>query len=86
MDEFDRNVRLNVYRHFVSQNKAPVAHEIARDLNVASERIQQSFERLADEHVLVIDPETHRIRMAMPFSAVPTAYDVTIADKSWWAN
>ena len=86
MNKFDRNVRLAVYRHFVSKNKAPAANEIALDLNVATEQIHQSFDRLADEHVLVIDPDTQQIRMAMPFSALPTAYEVTIDEKAWWAN
>ncbi len=86
MNKFDRDVRIAVYRHFVSENKAPGASEIAEALNLATEQISQSFARLANEHVLVLDPDSKEIRMAMPFSAIPTAYKVTVGEKSWWAN
>ena len=86
MNEFDLDVRLAVYRHFVSANRAPGAHELAKVLNSEVDLIYQSFARLADEHVLVIDPESLEIRMAMPFSATPTAYKVTVEQNTWWAN
>ena len=86
MNEFDGDVRVAVYRHFVADCKAPGADEVAAVLNVDPEAIRQTFARLADEHVLVLVSDSLEIRMAMPFSAVPTAYEVIIGEKSWWAN
>ena len=86
MNEFDRDVRLAVYRHFVSARRAPGAHELAEALGSEMDLIHQSIARLADEHVLVIDPESLEIRMAMPFSATPTTYSVNVGEDSWWAN
>lgn len=37
-------------------------------------------------HVLVLDRWTREIRMAMPFSTVPTAFRTEIGDRTWWAN
>ena len=34
MNKFDRDVRLSVYRHFVSGFKAPTVHEVPKDLNI----------------------------------------------------
>lgn len=86
MDEFDNNVRLAVYRHFLSEKRAPAASDIAELLKTEPRLIESAFERLAAEHVLVIDPATKELLMAMPFSAVPTDYTVRVGEDKWWAN
>ena len=86
MNNLDCDVRLAVYQHFISQGKAPAATEIGQILNVEADKIHQSFKRLAEEHILVLDAGSGDLRMAMPFSAVSTAYTVTIGNKWWWAN
>ena len=86
MDEFDNKVRLAVYHHFVSEKKAPGTQEIAEALNSDTESIRLAYERLADEHVFVLNQETRELLMAMPFSAVATDYKVVIGENSWWAN
>ncbi|MEO7238488.1 MAG: organomercurial lyase, partial [Gemmatimonadales bacterium] len=40
----------------------------------------------AAAHVLVLDPATRGLWMAMPFSAVPTSFRVTTPSGEWWAN
>jgi hypothetical protein len=47
--------------------------------------VKASLERLAAARVLVLHPETRRIWMAMPFSAVPTAFTVRSGRRHWWA-
>ena len=44
------------------------------------------WRRLHDAHALVLDPATLEIRMANPFSAVPTAYRVQAGGRRWYAN
>jgi Alkylmercury lyase len=39
-----------------------------------------------DAHALVLDAGTGEIRMANPFSGVPTAYRVRTAGRRWYAN
>jgi hypothetical protein len=41
---------------------------------------------LHDAHALVLDSSGEEIRMANPFSAVPTAYRVEAAGRWWYAN
>lgn len=45
-----------------------------------------SYRRLAEGHVIVPDPESGEVWMAMPFSAVPTEFRVVVGERSVWAN
>ena len=45
-----------------------------------------AWRRLHDAHALVLETATHELRMANPFSAVPTAYRVRAAGRWWFAN
>jgi hypothetical protein len=67
-------VRLALYRSFAETGQAPVGLE------------QAALEELAAQRVLVLDPQTRNIRMAMPFSAQPTAFIVRHGPRSWYAN
>jgi hypothetical protein len=84
--EFDNAVRLNVYEHFVSHCRAPSAGAVAVALGAHPDHVREAFRRLAAAHVLVLQPDTAEIWMAMPFSAVPTPFRVTAGDAAWWAN
>jgi hypothetical protein len=83
---FDNTVRLTVYGHFVSQGRAPGVTAVAAALDAHPDQVRQAFQRLAKAHVLVLQPGTHEIWMAMPFSAVPTPFRVRASDAAWWAN
>ena len=48
--------------------------------------MQAGLLRLHDAHALVLNPATAEIRMANPFSAVPTAYRVQADGRWWYAN
>lgn len=86
-ENIDREVRLAVYQHFLSTGAAPSVEALTAPLALPLEEIASSLRRLGAQHVLVVeDGRTPRIRMAMPFSAVPTAYRVETARGSWWAN
>lgn len=82
----DNDVRLFVYRHFVEECRAPTIAETAQALDADPAQIRASFKSLGEGHVLVLQPDTDEIRMAMPFSAVRTDYTVTAGESSWWAN
>jgi hypothetical protein len=41
---------------------------------------------LNQNHFFFLDPGTTNIRMANPFSAIPTQFTVQVAQKSYWAN
>ena len=85
-EDLDRRVRLSVYDHFVRSGVAPGPDDTAREVDASESAVRDSLERLAAAHVLVLDPGTRRLWMAMPFSAVPTAFRVTAGARHWWAN
>ena len=84
--ELDDRVRVSVYRHFVRRGLAPEVHDLGDELGASPAVIAASLERLAAARVLVLDPATRRLWMAMPFSAVPTAFRVRTSGGEWWAN
>lgn len=84
--ERDRTVRLHVYRHFVDRQRPPSTVEIAAALQLSSVEVEAAYERLAGNHILVLEPGGGTIRMAMPFSAVPTRFRVSSSGRTWWAN
>lgn len=84
--ELDGRVRLSVYRHFVRHGHAPSVGDLSDELGASPAVIADSFERLAEAHVLVLDPATRGLWMAMPFSAVTTGFRVRTPGGEWWAN
>ena len=86
MDERDVNVRTSTYRLFVELGRAPTVDEVADELGLATDEALSSWRRLHDQHALVLNPATAELRMANPFSAVPTAYRVHARERWWYAN
>lgn len=48
--------------------------------------MRAGWRQLHEAHALVLDAATDEIRMANPFSAVPTAYRVHANGRRWYAN
>jgi len=48
--------------------------------------VVEGWRRLHEAHAVVLNPATDEIRMANPFSAVPTAYRVQAGGRWWYAN
>lgn len=68
------------YRRFVELGRAPTPDEVGDP-----DEVRDAWRRLHDAHALVLDGDG-AIRMANPFSAVPTPYRVEAAARSWYAN
>ena len=85
MDAADIELRNATYRRFVELGRAPTAQEIAAATNRPEADVRAAWLRLHDAHALVLD-EVGEIRMANPFSAVPTPFRVEAAGKRWYAN
>jgi hypothetical protein len=82
----DLQLRNRTYGLFVELGRAPTAAEVAVATGEAEEEVRAGWRRLHDEHALVLDAATGEIRMANPFSAVPTAHRVQAAGRWWYAN
>src|SRR6476660_672484 len=79
-------VRNLTYRMFADGGRAPTVDEVAREGDLTSAEVQASWRELHRAHALVLKPATTEIRMANPFSAVPTAHRVHAAGLCWYVN
>jgi Alkylmercury lyase len=85
MDPSDIGLRNATYRRFVELGRAPSADEVAAVVGLAAAEVRAGWRRLHDAHALVLG-DGGEIRMANPFSSVPTSFRVDAAGKRWYAN
>jgi len=84
--DLDLDVKLAVYRHFATTARRPSPDDIA--LNVRSSRadVLAAYARLRAQRVLVLEADGASIRMAPPFSGVPTQHVAVVEGKRYFAN
>jgi hypothetical protein len=82
----DVDLRNATYASFVELGRAPTAAEVAMRDGRSQADVLAGWRRLHDAHALVLNVATDELRMANPFSAVPTAYRVRARDRWWYAN
>ena len=86
MDPGDVELRNETYRLFVSLGRAPSADEVGDSTGSPAAEVLSGWRRLHEAHALVLSTSGSEIRMANPFSAVPTAYRVQAGGRWWYAN
>jgi Alkylmercury lyase len=86
VDDRDLELRDLTYRLFVELGRAPSAGEVAEAAGLPLAEVEEGWRRLHDQHALVLEPHAVQIRMANPFSAVPTPHRVHAAGRSWYGN
>jgi len=84
-EHLDKQVRFQVYRHFLTMNRAPTWQEVANALALPLSDVEAAYQRLAAGKALVLQ-KNGEVLMAEPFSAVPTAFVVEIGKRMWWSN
>ena len=85
-DTFDWSVRNTVYAAILERGAPPTVDEAAASLGVAPEEVRAAYDRLNARHALFLTPGTHEIRMAHPFSGIPTPFRIEVGDRAYWAN
>ena len=78
--DLDTRVRLHIYGTFVERGSPPSAAETAEELNIGTPEAEDSYRRLAEGHVIVLEPGSTDVWMANPLSARPTDFEVTTSD------
>lgn len=86
LDDLDWAVRRFVYTFIVQHARPPTTDEVAAGLALPQTRIVLAFRRLDKRHALFLEPGKLSIRMAHPFSAIPTPFRVHANGRSYWAN
>jgi alkylmercury lyase-like protein len=79
-------VRNLTFALFVELGRAPSAEELGMAARLSVGEVRAAWQELHRAHALVLNPATHEIRMANPFSAIPTAYRVHAAGRWWYGN
>jgi len=84
--DFDIQVKLAIYHAFAASGRPPHLVEIEAGLGAPRADILGAYVRLAQSRLLVLEPDGHTIRMAPPFSGVPTQHRVQSDGVEYFAN
>lgn len=82
----DKVVRGHVYDFVMREGLPPTIAEASSFLSRSPDEVRDSFQRLADGHILVLQKGSGEILMANPFSAVPTPFLVKAGGRSYYGN
>src|ERR1041384_4608292 len=83
---FDLQVKLAIYRHFAETGVRPSCDQIAKKLGAPADEVVRGYQRLRAQRVLVLEEDGVSIRMAPPFSGIPTQHTVKTGSQSYFAN
>lgn len=86
MTTFERDVRAAVYWGFRETGRSPSVADLAAGLEASGADVRGALAGLAAAHALVLQPDGESVRMAHPFSGVPTDAVVSVGDRRWFAN
>ena len=84
--DFDVRVKTAIYAWFADTTRAPSADDISGQLGETPAQVRAAFARLFRKRVLYLEPDGETIRMAPPFSAVPTQHTVRVGKRTYFAN
>jgi len=82
--DFAREVRLHVFGVAARTGHVPQPPEIATSLGRTQTEVAEALKLLAAGKVLILAPNDGNIWAANPFCAVPSAFRVEAADKTYW--
>jgi alkylmercury lyase-like protein len=85
-DAFDMTLRTAVYRHFATTGQSPTLDDMRETIGATSEQVREGYRRLYAKRMLVPAGDFASIRMAPPFSGVPTQHRATVNGTEYFAN
>ena len=84
--DFDVQVKLAVYSHFAETGRRPSPGEVIGRIGSDVESVLDAYRRLRAQRLLVLEADGASIRMAPPFSGVPTQHVVEAGGIQYFAN
>jgi hypothetical protein len=78
--------RAFVYQHFAATARPPEAAATASKFGLDEAQAAAIYAELHKRHALFLEPGTSAIRMAFPFSGVPTSFRVHARGRTYFAN
>jgi len=79
-------IRHFIYNHFADTTHPPSVEDTVKHFNIPTEEASEYFRELHNRHALFLEPETLTIRMANPFSGIPTDFKVHAKGRTYYAN
>ncbi len=80
------HIRHFVYQHFAETSQAPSVDVTAAYFHISPEESVEYYKELHNRHAIFLDLETLTIRMANPFSGIPTDFKVHANGQTYYAN
>lgn len=80
------DIRAFVYQHFAETTHPPRLEETTAQFGLTREEAASIYDALNQRHAIFLQPGTHDIAMAWPFSAAATPFKVQANDKTYFAN
>src|SRR5438046_9169688 len=85
--DLDTQVKLAIYEITAEAATVPSSSQVSRKINIEEDEVLAAFQRLHAKRLLLPEPgDPHRIRMAPPFSGVPTTFPVEANGRRYYAN
>jgi len=79
-------IRHFVYGHFADMTHPPSVEVTAALFNISAEEAGEYYKELHNRHAFFLDLDPMTIRMANPFSCIPTDFKVHANGKTYYAN
>jgi len=79
-------IRHFVYQHCADNMHPPSVADTATHFNISAQEAGEYYRELNNRHAFFLEPDTLNIRMAWPFSHVPTDFKVHANGKTYYAN
>ena len=75
-----------VYSHIADTTRPPRVDETAAHFDMSTEQASELYKELHNRHAVFLNFEKMAIRMANPFSGIPTDFKVHANGKTYFAN
>jgi hypothetical protein len=83
---FDTSVKVALYRATAESGSPPSLEAVAEKVGATPAAIKEAYARLRASRLLLLEPDGVTIRMAPPFSGVPTQHHVIVDGVHYYAN
>jgi Alkylmercury lyase len=84
--DLDTEVKLAIYRAAAETGAIPTLRTVAARVGAGRDEVKDAFRRLRTRRVLFLEPDGETIRMAPPFSGIPTQHVAAVDGIKYHAN
>ena len=82
----DTQIKVAIYQHFAETGCRPTPLDVAHRAGTETASVLDAYPRLRAQRILAFEEDGVSIRMAPPFSGVPTQHVVIVNERQYFAN